>query len=55
MIVVADVAEALHAQEQIQILAGCQTYVLGDIDDMDCSATAVLLWQLRNLYVWITD
>ena len=24
----ADVAEALHAQEQIQILAGCQTYVL---------------------------
>jgi hypothetical protein len=55
VIVVADVAEALHAQEQIQILAGCQTYVLGDIDDMDCSATAVLLWQLRNLYVWITD
>ncbi len=45
--------DTLHAQEQVQILAGCQTYVRGYVDNMDCVATVKMLWQINRIYVWL--
>jgi hypothetical protein len=54
VVFVANFEDALHANEQLQILGGCQTFVQGDVSDMDCTATATLWWQLQKLYVWLT-
>jgi hypothetical protein len=55
VVFVANIEDALHNQEQVQILGGCQTYVRGDVTNMDCRAGAKMLWQLQKLYVWLTD
>jgi hypothetical protein len=54
VVFVAEFEDALRAQEQVQILGGCHTYVRGDVKNMDCWATVKMLWRINKLYVWLT-
>jgi len=54
VVCVVSVEDALRAGEQVQILGGCETYIVGHVHDMDCRASAKVLWQVQKLYVWLT-
>lgn len=54
VVLVANFQDPLGESEQLQILAGSDTTVLASVSNMDCTATAKMLWQVEMLYVWMT-
>jgi hypothetical protein len=52
-IFVASVDEPLDAGDQVQILAGCQTWVYSEVKNMNCRVNATQWWQVDKLWVWL--